>query len=253
MDKISLSEIITQYSIAERDTNLLKSLLADMNPQNKLENNLICLAHSVGIPDNLKKKNFVSEQDMFNLTTMLEKTYGMAYSYAYYAVETWADLYGIKCAPMVVVTSGSNQTQATKYDENHYPGINEIVWENEDVQVTYKNMESLDMSKADSISSQFYMNYIFKNKSDKDIHIHLFDVSMNGIVFQEQNTLETIRAGKAKSIKGIFNLHSVQNIGFKSNDELEEFSFELAYAFSGQYFKYNEKVDSKVIKIKIEK
>lgn len=76
---------------------------------------------------------------------------------------------------------------------------------------------------------------------------------MNGIVFQEQNTLETIRAGKAKSIKGIFNLHSVQNIGFKSNEELEEFSFELAYAFSGQFFKYDEKVDTKIIKIKIEK
>lgn len=81
MDKIRLAEIISQYPIAERDTNLFKSLLADLNPQNKLENNLIWLAHAVGIPDNFKKKNFISEQDMFNITTMLEKTYGMAYSF----------------------------------------------------------------------------------------------------------------------------------------------------------------------------
>lgn len=253
MDKVELKEIIQKYPIAEKDASLLKALLADFYPQNKLESNLIWLAHTVGVHDNLKKKNYVNEQDMFNLTAMLEKTYGMAYSYAYYAVETWADLYGIKCSPMVVIAGDNGGMSATQYDDNHYPGINEVVWENEDVQVTYKSIESLDMDKADSISSQFYMNYIFKNKSDKDIHIHLFDVSMNGIVFEEQNTLETIRPGKAKSIKAIFNLHSVQNIGFTKNEELDELSFELAYAFSGQFFKYNEKVDSKVITIKINK
>lgn len=252
MEDIDLIAIINQYPIAEKDSNLLKALLADMHPQSKLENNLIWIAHMVGVPDSIKKKSFISEQDMFNLTGMLEKTYGTAYKYSYFAVETWAKLYGIKCAPMVEKVVQDNNPNM-KYDENHYPGVNDIVWENEDVQVTYKSLESLDMRKADSISSQFYMNYIFKNKTDRDVHIHLFDVSMNGIVFEEQNTLETIRPGKAKSIKGIFNLHSVQNIGFTEQCELEEFSFELAYSFKDKFFRYNEKVDSKVIKIRVEK
>lgn len=253
MDKIDLADIIKQYPIAVRDTNLLKALLADMFPQYKLESNLVWLAHVAGIPESIKKKSFINEQEMFKLTTVLEKTYGMAYFYAYYAVEIWANYYGIKCAPMVVMANDNEQTNSKRYDENYYPGTNEIVWENEDVQVTYKSIEALDMSKADLSFSHFYMNYIVKNKSDKDIYFSLFDVSMNGIVFEEKNTRETIRTGKAKSIQSGFDLHSVQNIGFSKNEELEEFSFELAYTFSNQYFTYEEKVDSKIITIKIEK
>lgn len=252
MEEIDLISIIKQYPIAEKDSNLLKALLSDIYPQSKLENNLIWIAQMVGIPDSIKKKSYISEQDMYNLTGILEKMYGTNYKYSYFAIATWAKLYGIKCAPIVEKIVKDEQI-GLKYDDNHYPGVNDIVWENGDLQVTYKSLESLDITKADSISAQFYMNYIVKNKTDKDIHIHLFDVSMNGIVFQEQNTLQTIRAGKAKSIKGIFNLHSVQNIGFTEQNELEEFSFELAYSFKDQYFKYNEKVDSKVIKIRVKK
>ena len=251
MEKVELKEIIKLYPVAEKDSGLLKALLADFNPQNKLENNLIWLAHTVGVNDDLKKKHYVNEQDMFNLTRMLEKTYGMGYTHAYYAVKTWADLYGIKCSPMAVISGENDNMNASQYDDRHNPGTNEIVWENEDVQVTYKNIEGLDMTKVYSIFSLFYVNYIFKNKTDRDINICLFDVSMNGIVFEEWSTRDTIGPGEVKSVQSTFFLHSVQNIGFFKNEELDELSFELAYAFGKPCFRYNEKVDSKVMAIKI--
>ena len=253
MEKVDLKEIIKQYPIAERDSSLLKALLADFNPQNKLDNNLIWLAHTVGVHDNLKNKDYVNEQDMFNLTALLEKTYGMEYSYAYHAVETWANLYGIQCSPMVVATGENGNMGSMQYDENHYPGINEIVWENEVLQLTYKSIEDLDMSKEVSTTSRFYLNYIFKNKSNRVIYTQLYDVSMNGIVFNECTAYEAIRPGKARSIRTILDLYQVQRIGFSKNEELDELSFEMAYAFTDGYFSYDKKVDSKVITIKIKK
>lgn len=92
---IDLRMVITRYSNVLGSRSKFAALLHDLFPQRGFETNLILNAYDCGIAQRVAKESSLDGMLISTFTHQLERNFGLQTTYAYQAVEMWAQAYGI--------------------------------------------------------------------------------------------------------------------------------------------------------------
>ena len=92
---IDLRTVITRYSNVMGSRSKFAALLHDLFPQRGFETNLILNAYDCGIAQRIAKESSLDGMLISTFTHQLERNFGLQTTYAYQAVEMWAQAYGI--------------------------------------------------------------------------------------------------------------------------------------------------------------
>lgn len=92
---IDLRMVITRYSHVMGSRSKFAALLHDLFPQRGFETNLILNAYDCGIAQRIAKESTLDGMLISTFTHQLERNFGLQTTYAYQAIEMWAQAYGI--------------------------------------------------------------------------------------------------------------------------------------------------------------
>ena len=111
MDQIqqSLCDMRTKKPACLTDRNILRAVLADFLPNNKLKQNLLLNAFDNDVVQNLRKGSDVTLSAL-NCISQLENDYGITKDAAFWSIQTWCYLLGLNAvADALVVLQPKNQ------------------------------------------------------------------------------------------------------------------------------------------------
>ena len=92
---IDLRMVVTRYSYVMGSRSKFAALLHDLFPQRGFETNLILNAYDCGIAQRIAKESSLDSMMISTFTHQLERNFGLQTTYAYQAIEMWAQAYGI--------------------------------------------------------------------------------------------------------------------------------------------------------------
>lgn len=124
MDQIqqSLCDIKKQKPACLTDRNILRAVLADYLPNNKLKQNLILNAFDSDVVQTLRRGPDVTLSAL-NCISQLESDYGITKDAAFWSVQTWCYLLGLNAvADALVVLQPKNQAPIQNTNVNVLPG-----------------------------------------------------------------------------------------------------------------------------------
>lgn len=93
---IDLRMVITRYSHVIGSRSKFAGLLHDLFPQRGFETNLILNAYDCGIAKRIADASSLDGMLVSTLVHQLERNFGLQTTYAYQAIEIWAQAYGVR-------------------------------------------------------------------------------------------------------------------------------------------------------------
>ena len=90
-----LKNIIEQHPECLFSRNALRSYLSDVLLDNKRAINILCSIYESGIVDKIKDKDFISNEEIGNYTSQLEKEYGVSPKYGWEYIMIWIEALSI--------------------------------------------------------------------------------------------------------------------------------------------------------------
>ena len=144
----------------------LKGLLRDVFPNDTRMVNILMIMNDSGMLNQISQCQVIDETQMWKFINCLETEYGFKEQYVYEGIKVWADIFDVNCANMVF--EYSSEMIDCKDESVAIFGMNQIIFENDDLQIIYKGIQR----------NRLYCLYI--NKSEFKIHIQQMESEVNG-------------------------------------------------------------------------
>jgi len=202
MNAIDLRSVLENHPESKDDYQRLRALLRDLYPQKTLEVNLILNVLHCGISGQMLRLKEVKTRDMKRFVNFLESQYGIRESCAAGAVIAWAKALDI---PFDIETVLENKepekkTPTVKPKQPPKPVIGhkygDIVFENEDISVTYKGVYRFNGLFAQGHRIRFFI----ENKTGQKLRISGKDIGVNGLVVKSEDLFNSEVAPHKKVI-----------------------------------------------------
>lgn len=232
MDDVNLKEILEKYPKSMNDYNYLRALLRDYYPKKSLEVNLILNVLHCGIVGQMIKNKQIKTVDMNRYVNFMEKEYGTMEQYTVGAILLWAKSLDIPCKirEKTVNEKKSEFEISVKDPCVAVPVLghkyNELVFENEDIAVTYKGVY-----KFNGLFAQGHrIRFVIENKTNQKLRVEGKSISANGFVVASSDLFNSeIEANKKVIDTVLMRQSNLVSAGVKNVSDMKEIALTFEY------------------------
>lgn len=203
MEEIDLKRILEEHPECRDDFNRLRAVMRDLYPKKTLEVNLILNVLHCGITGQMMRMKEVNTRDMKRFVYFMESQYGVSERYSVGAVLSWAKALDIPCNIKASEVSETNTGALPQRDPlPEAPGAvkghkyGDLVFENEDIAVTYKGVY-----KFNGLFAQGYrIRFFIENKTGQKLRISGKNISADGLVVASDDLFNSEVAAHKKVV-----------------------------------------------------
>lgn len=231
MNAIDLRAILDTYPNSFNDYNRFRALLRDKYPKKSLEVNLLLCVLHCGIVGQMVKLKQLKTVDMNRYIAFMEKEYGTMGQYTAGAVMLWAKALDIPCKvkinaqkkedKAIIPSSAPVQVQPVIGHK-----FNDLVFENEDIAITYKGVY-----KFDGLFAQGHrIRFVIENKTNQKMRIEGKNISANGFVIASDDLFNSEVEPHKKVIDTVLMRQSnLSAVGVKQVSDMKELAITFEY------------------------
>lgn len=230
LSDISLNAFLVQTNGSLKTGARVKALMKDMFPDKIREVNLVYSALECGIAKKISSLTSVSETDLHRFSNLLENQYGIKKIYAFWAIQVWADAYGVRCNTKTVLSKWA-QKETPPVSEKPAPRKNakrkkeysagDMLIDNEDITVIYNGIKR-------------GLEFIFEvhNNGNEYAKLDLAGVEINDFDTRYFSFGIAVPAGKKTISEQLsINTSSAHSIGVKSIKDINSLKIKLKYKY----------------------
>lgn len=231
MDAIDLRAILDTYPNSFNDYNRFRALLRDKYPKKSLEVNLLLCVLHCGIVGQMMKLKQLKTVDMNRYIAFMEKEYGTMERYTTGAVMLWAKALDIPCKVKInaqkkedkAILPGSVPVQVQPIIGHKF---NDLVFENEDIAITYKGVY-----KFDGLFAQGHrIRFVIENKTNQKMRIEGKNISANGFVVASDDLFNSEVEPHKKVIDTVLMRQSnLSAVGVEKVSDMKELAITFEY------------------------
>lgn len=229
---IDLKLILQKRPEAVKNQIQFKNILRDIYPEMKREVNLLVDVLEAGIALQIHQLDYMTEKDIRNYLSVLEKLYGIDLTYGVQALYNWAETWEI---PYDTIKFNEKMVQSFVLNNAVYD-THSLIHKDKNIELPYLGIEILGEKDPYGLSVKF----IVQNKTKEKITFYDDIVVINEVGFSI-DTFAYSQAGYKKVIDFYIPLEKCKYCGVCSIKDIHDLAFKLYYVINNKKFYMDEK------------
>lgn len=228
LSDIDLKILLKQSTGSIKPSAKIRALMKDLYPGKTREVNILYFALESGITKKISDLIVVSESDIHRFSNLMESLYGIKKIYSLWAIQMWADAYGVNChtEPILEKWKNSNPAQndakTTKSKKRgHLYKKGDVLIDNDEITVIYKGITG-------------YWHFMFEvhNNSNKALKLELAGLDVNDFEVRYYSLHIDVSAGKRTISEQLCAVtDSIRSIGVKDLSDVVSLQIKLIYTY----------------------